>query len=302
MAQALLIALTCMSCGHHVAVAGSEAVKTPFGLDQLFVPSGEFLMGLDAAQIEKSREICDIDRKTCPWRLFDNEAPQRKVLLSAFYIDKYEATVSQYQSCVEAKICEVPATSTYCTWKLEAADTHPINCVTWAQAKTYCEWAGKRLPTEAEWERAARGVDGRLFPWGDLHPSQMNEKVGNFSGTTGKATNRMWNQVKDYDDGIVATSPVGSFREGFSPVGAADMAGNVAEWVEDHYAGYDETDLLDPTGDLDGVGRVARGGSFSDDSVEIRTTARRAGAAQAPYNVLGFRCAQSADQTTSNAD
>lgn len=270
---------------------------TPPESDQILVEGGEFLMGLDDAQKDRSRQICDADREVCPWSLFDIESPQRTLQLSPYFIDKFETTVAEYRACVDAEVCEVPVSTVYCTWSLPKGEAHPINCVTWHQAKAYCEWVGKRLPTEAEWERAARGNDGRLFPWGNELPSEMPMIVGNFSGNSGHDENPMWSLVNDFDDGSVASTKVGSFEGGLSPFGAADMAGNVAEWVEDHYSvsGYDESDLIDPRGAEDGPGRVVRGGSFADDSVDIRTTARRAGAALGPYNIVGFRCARSAE-------
>lgn len=138
----------------------------------------------------------------------------RTIELPTFLIDRTEVTVGQYSACVEAGACSAPNTRNDCNFGASGRRDHPVNCVDWEQARAYCAWAGKRLPTEAEWEKAARGVDGRRYPWGDEGPTPTR---ANLSGA---------------HDGFSATSPVGRFLAGASPFGALDMLGNVSEWLD----------------------------------------------------------------------
>ena len=206
-----------------------------------------------------------------------DEKPVQQVTLSPFCIDKTEVTVAAYRACVRAGKCRSPADNeNACTWGESGMDQHPMNCVDWNQANTFCAWAGGRLPTEAEWEYAARGSDGRKYPWGNRAPSPTRL---NMSGTA---------------DGWERTAPVGSYPKGASPFGVLDMAGNAWEWTADKY--YDEyspepaTNPQNP-GD-DSSSRVARGGSWSSvDPAEVRAASRKE---FQPDAKLGFRCARTA--------
>ena len=216
------------------------------------VPAGEFLMGCNAA-IDSECE--------------DDEKPGRRVDVAAFSIDKTEVTVAQYSECVKAGACgadglEIPfydgvaqrEFESYCNW--QGGLDKPINCVDWNQAQAFCKWFGKRLPTEREWEKAARGTDGRKYPWGNSRYDAA-AKLANVAG----------------DDG---TAPVGSFPAGASPYGALDMAGNVFEWTSSGQAGR----------------YVVRGGSWSNSPKECRASYRDGAAATQRTPALGFRCAR----------
>jgi len=171
----------------------------------VYVPAGEFIMGSDERD--------------------GNEQPMHTVYLDAFYIDKTAVTNAQYRKCVEAGACDAPRETT----DYDNADyaQHPVVYVNWFQAKAYCEWVGKRLPTEAEWEKAARGTDGRKYPWG-------NTFDGSRLNFCDKNCTLSWKDPS-VDDGYTGTAPVGSYPVGASPYGALDMAGNVYAWVADWY-------------------------------------------------------------------
>ena len=196
--------------------------------------------------------------------------------LDAYWIDKTEVTVAQYQRCVKAGAClpsRPDSNSRYCTTVDGAKSNHPINCVAWSQAAAYCGWAGRRLPTEAEWEKAARGMDGRLYPWGNQEP---NSTLLNFDTNV---------------DSI--TTPVGQYPAGASPYGALDMAGNVnelvADWYDESYYRYSPRD--NPQGPPSGESRVLRGASWVNASIYVRAAARLRSARNNAYDGGGFRCA-----------
>jgi serine/threonine-protein kinase len=221
------------------------------------VPGGPFFMGCN----ERVDSKCDNDEK-----------PGRTLNVSTYWVDKTEVTVAQYARCVRAGVCsadgltmpyldrERPESAESCNWGKPGREQHPINCVDWYQAGAYCAWAGKRLPTEAEWEKAARGTDRRKYPWGN---------------TTYGVAARLAN-IKGESDGYVGTAPVGSYPRGASPYGALDMAGNVWEWV------------TDPVGN----GRRVRGGSWSDEPGHQRASNRGLLPAQARDESVGVRCAR----------
>ena len=207
--------------------------------------------------------------------LGDDEKPVRQIALNAFYMDKYEVTVGQYARYLEVTGMEEPP-----DWSIMNQPQHqrrPVVNVSWEDAVNYCKWAGKRLPTEAEWEKAARGTDGRIYPWGNEAPTRLHANYGR----------------KDWDDHL-ALSPVGSFEAGKSPYGIYDMAGNAWEWVFDWYEHdyYKKSPEKNPIGSAKGEGKVVRGGSWLYVSEFLRSAHRFD--AQ-PTNRLfgyGFRCAK----------
>jgi formylglycine-generating enzyme required for sulfatase activity len=209
---------------------------------------------------------------------WDDEKPGRRVQVSAFQIDKTEVTVSAYRRCVQAGACSAPATGGSCNWGQEGRGQHPVNCIDWEQARTYCTWAGKRLPTEAEWEKAARGTDGRKYAWGNRGYGAAG-LVANIADEAAKRQYPDWTVADGYNDGFVETAPVGSFPAGASPYGAVDMIGNVWEW----------------TADWDGSGRtsrVVRGGSWYGNPRYARASYRLRPAPGERNDDIGVRCAQ----------
>lgn len=225
-------------------------------MDTVDVADGTFEMGCTPGVPE-----CDAD-----------ESPVRKVTITGFTLDKTEVSKRQYYECVHDKQCFDPT----CDWNegvhvqaCEGPDT-AVTCVTWNDAQNYCKWAGKRLPTEAEWEYAARGTDGRAFPWGNDAPTC---DLTNMDGCGGMVAN------------------VGTHPKGASPFGALDMAGNVVEYVNDWLAPYDPSQTVDPQGPAEGKWRSGRGGGWHSKTHFLRATDRdnylNEGDA---LTALGFRC------------
>jgi len=213
------------------------------GMPQVYIPVGTFHMG-------------GYDIRSAP-----DEFPAHEVTIDAFWMDQLEVTNVMYQLCVNAGVCTLPqnlgtARKADYFYNIEYKD-YPVVYVTWGQAKAYCEWAGRRLPTEAEWERAGRGDDLRTFPWGEDKP---DERFVNFNML------------------VTDTSRVGSYPLGASPFGVLDMAGNVAEWTNDFYRFdyYQSSPATNPQGPLtsSGLNRVVRGGSLGDAEVNIRVSKR----------------------------
>jgi len=228
----------------------------------VLVPAGEFSMGSEE---------------------YDDEKPRHQVYLDAFYIDKYEVTTAHFQQFVQATGHRTQAErgGDSATWRaprgsgssIAGLEQHPVVQVSQDDAKAYCTWAGKRLPTEAEWEKAAWGTDGRTYPWGN----QFDSRQGNFEG-------------KNH-----GTVPVGSYEEGKSPYGAYDMAGNVWEWVADWYDEnyYRNSPARNPQGPVSGDKAVRRGcGWAANKALDVRAPTRDWRAPAGWYGNVGFRCAK----------
>ncbi len=219
----------------------------------VFVPAGPFIMGSARGE-------------------FDEE-PRHRVELSAYFIDTYEVTNAAYNKCVDAGKCRHQR-----YWRDPALNQpkQPVVAVGWKDGVRYCAWAGKRLPTEAEWEKAARGTDERLYPWGD----EFNFRWANMH----------WDK-----DGHATTAPVGSFPQNVSPYGAYDMAGNAWEWTADYWSSlyYRKSPAKDPTGPDSGVRRVMRGGSWLYDVPFFLLAHNRSpGRPWIRKHTVGFRCAK----------
>lgn len=237
-----------------------SAVAQNVDRPETLIPSGTFVMG------------CITGDALC----HGSEQPQHAVTLDAFWIDNYEVTNALYQKCVQAGGCTPPQESSSSSrgsyYGNASYANYPVINVTWWQATAFCQWAGGRLPSEAEWEKAARGTfDSRLYAWGSTAP---NQDYLNFNGNVGD------------------TMPVGSYPNGASPYGVFDMGGNVWEWVNDWYGFYNNAPEDNPVGPDSGLQRVLRGGSWNNDASGVRASARAHVEPDVWDVYFGFRCAR----------
>lgn len=257
----------CGSCDTGFGCESGTCVALVVEAETVLIPAGPFWMGCNTVETTD----CNGDQK-----------PYHEVTLSAYKMDKTEVTVAKYGECVTAGECTIPNidTGVYCNWGVSGTENHPVNCVDWNQADAYCTWAGKRLPTEAEWEKAARGTDGRKYPWGMDEPTCDFAVMNNGSNGCG---------IEGTSE-VCSKSPAGD-----SPYGLCDMAGNVWEWVGDWYDSeyYAGSPATDPAGPESGGNRVVRGGSYKDSEYIMRTHHRNFffPALFNPDFNLGFRCA-----------
>jgi formylglycine-generating enzyme required for sulfatase activity len=232
--------------------------------DMVFIPGGLFLMGSKFNKDEK---------------------PKHKVAVDGFYLDKYEVTVAQFRKFCRAKRRKMPKQP---YWNNE---NHPVVNVNWNDATAYAKWKGKRLPTEAEWEYAARQGDKRLYySWGNVKPMRRNG--GNIADESIRAEKRNWKIWKGYFDGFVYTSPVGKFNP--NSFGLYDMTGNVCEWCADWYQAdyYKNSPGKNPKGPDKGTHKVLRGGSWNLGPRQVLTTKRFYLRRDVELNYVGFRCAK----------
>lgn len=211
-------------CAATVPLPGDTQTSKRDGMELVFIPAGEFIMGSEANNMDADRD----------------ETPSHIVFIDSFWMDKTEVTNAMYGQCISTGACAPPAQTKFHT--MPEYSNHPVLGVSWEQASAYCHWAGRRLPTEAEWEKAARGTDGRIYPWGNENPSP---------------------RLVNFDHNINETLPVGSFSQGASYYGVLDMAGNAWEWVADGYSAeyYAVTPVNNPLNPLPANQRVLRGGN-----------------------------------------
>lgn len=232
-----------------------------------------------------------------------DESPRHEVTLTPFCIDRTEVTVAAYRACV-GHGCTTPSAfhdaqgdpdagvdeDVACNWEAPGRELHPINCVEWSQATAYCAFRGAALPTEAQWEFAARGASGRAFPWGDevptpSHANLCGAECASYATEHGLSA---WRAIGGWRDPFATTAPVGSFRAGATPEGVLDMAGNVEEWTGSYYTPYPGA-----SGWAAAPGaRAWRGGSFCTYLPQtVRGAARGWSLLQDRHYDLGFRCA-----------
>jgi formylglycine-generating enzyme required for sulfatase activity len=284
-------------------VAGQERViKGADGAEMVLVPAGPFLMGSSAREIARGVDECrkrakpENELKCEAW--FLSEGPQHQVVLDGFYIDRDEVTNAQFEKFVAATRYRTSAEKDGYGWSNQEADgrwqwkkiagatwrtpggpgtsapsTHPVVQVSWADADAYCRWAGERLPTEAEWEKAGRGTDGRRYPWGNEWDGARANAARAAKGTTAVAT----------------------YPRGASVYGVHDMAGNVWEWTADWYAAdyYHKAPERNPPGPGGGDDRVLRGGSWLNEPFFLGLAHRLNGKPESRSANIGFRCAKS---------
>lgn len=251
--------------GEEAETSEAEPAPAPIPEDMVLIPAGPFTMGQDGSK--------------------PKNGPAHTVDLPAYEIDRFEVTNDEF-----ARFVEETGYVTYAeensskNWRdaAEGKGNYPVVYVTWDDAVAYCDWAGKRLPTEAEWEKAARGDDGRIYPWGNDFPSADEvDQFGNF-----------------YETGLRSTFPVGAFEKGVSPYGLYDMAGNVREWTADYFLAY-EGQSADADPFFGEENRVNRGGGWFDgeDGELVTTYNRNAGPPGTSANDdIGFRCARDAQE------
>ena len=246
----VMVGILLSGCGQATGTIVAVAPKTVDGAAMVFVPAGEFQMGAE---------------------LMPDERPVHTVYLDAFWMDRYEVSNRLYQACVKAGACrQDPNLSDSGS---PANEGLPATLVNWADADAYCKWAGKHLPTEAQWEKAARGTDGRTYPWGNTFDQNIVNSAYNLNLTT---------------------VPVDQFPDGASPYGAFNMAGNVWEWVADWYSEtyYQQSPRQNPQGPASGELKVARGGGYGGTEAVMRTAQRRSIDGIETGRYLGFRCAE----------
>lgn len=244
------------------SMAESTPGEDPISAEMVTIPAGPFVRGTESGGFD--------------------ERPQRTIHLDAFSIDRYEVTNHQYQQFVLAtghRKPGLPARYAKSGGRMKGTN-QPVVYVSWDDATEYCRWIGKRLPTEAEWEKAMRGGDGRLWPWGNRE----------------QANGANWARVQD---GYEVSAPVGSFQDDKSPYGVMDGAGNVIEWVDDWYAEtyYKGSPDQNPPSPEYGTYRVLRGGSYTTTGGDVRITSRSKMMPDFRDETIGFRCAISSAGT-----
>lgn len=238
-----------------------EAAEEPLKDEMVLIPGGPFVRGTNVGGFD--------------------EQPAREILLDPFQIDRYEVTnyhYGQFAAATGHRKAGPPARYAKNVSKMRGPN-QPAVYISWDDAQAYCQWKGKRLPTEAEWEKAMRGVDGRLWPWGNAdQPNGAN-----------------WARV---NDGYEVAASVGAFQSDVSPFGVADGAGNVMEWVEDWYAEnyFKESPDRNPPSPEHGVYRVLRGGGYTTAGADVRITSRSKMVPDFRDETIGFRCAKSAER------
>lgn len=324
--------------------ARKEIVTEKDGATMSLIPAGEFIMGSADTEANEAEQRWGLTAG-----MLKSETPQHIVFVDAFYLDKYEVTNAQYQKFVyetkhpppsvptteqvllafrnelgdEAKaISTTQLENTYRELKRQLEPwawqngtypagkaNHPVVLVRWYDVVAYAKWANKRLPTEAEWEKAARGTDGRVYPWGndwDAERCNSAERVAQKALPNLQASLLWfaeWKEIPPVETAPNTTVPVGSYKRGKSPFGVYDMAGNAFEWCMDWYDEdyYTKSPKKNPTGPITGHVRVLRGGSWNYPGFKLRTTYRNKHAPEIGGSPNGFRCAMDVAESLKDA-
>ena len=273
-------------------VLGDMWKRSTDEMDMVFVPSGAFSMGSNREMVKYAQQLCnesgsDMAIATCRSAAFVDEQPAHRVRLDSFWLDRTEISNRQYRICVEADVCVQPCLNSSFS-RLSYHDNpvyadYPVINVDFYMASTYCSWVGARLPTETEWEYAARGPESLVFPWGNtFERSKLNYCDVNCNGLS----------AGTFDDDYPDTAPIGTFPSGASWVGALDMAGNVREWVSDTYTYYQSGEAVNQSGIDTEELKIPRGGSWYDKPDDVRSANRGGELPDYFRHNLGFRCAQ----------
>jgi formylglycine-generating enzyme required for sulfatase activity len=264
--------------------------RTVDGMTMVFVPGGRFDMGSTDAEIAAAIDLCREHYGICNSWYYERESPLHTVELSGFWLDQTEVANAQFEMCVDAGVCQEPTTcregeATY--GKVDASD-HPVVCVSWNDADTYCRWVGGRLPTEAEWEYAFRGEARFIYPWGDSFDGErLNYCDVNCDAF--HADNR-------YDDGFTMAAAVSAHVRDVSWIGVEGMAGNVSEWVADWLGDYEPGPVTNPLGPPSGSEKVVKGGNWFFHPTYCRGAIRASVEEDRRQTWLGFRCAVPLDE------
>jgi formylglycine-generating enzyme required for sulfatase activity len=287
---------------------GATRVSPVDGMTMVYIPAGEYTLGSTQADVDWAVNACNEFFDDCDSSDFEDEMPQHTVLLDPYWIDQTEITYGMFALFVEKTGYETDAERFQYSYvyyddewdrrrdadwadpdyyDLEDLKDNSVVNVSWYDAWAYCQWAGRRLPTEAEWEAAARGTDLRIFPWGDERPGDLHANLADHSIIKTSWRNR-W-----VDDGYYWTAPVASYPAGASPFGILGMAGNVKEWVFDWYAPeYNlPSSSINPVNTVETEKRVCRGGSYASALVDARVANRRGIDPIEGISDYGFRCA-----------
>jgi len=273
------------------ASLGDSFIRPGDSMTMVFVPGGSFSMGSTGTEIEDAISLCNEFYSPCNRWYYEREAPRHPVNLDDFWIDQTEVINAQYRQCAEAGICAEPLTCKKGepTFNDPEKTDHPVVCVDWEGAKTYCQWAGGRLPTEAEWEYAFRGEASVTYPWGDeFDGSKLNYCDANCGQP--HADNR-------FDDGYPLTALTGSYPSGASWAGVLDMGGNVSEWVADWFGEYSLEAVSNPAGPESGNEKMLKGCSWFFHPTYCRGALRPSVSPDTRFDYLGFRCATSSPIT-----
>lgn len=283
----LLLLAAALPCGGRSSVSAESPAP-----DRVYLAAGWFTMGASNDDVTYARRLCVSERATTgvglrgcgSEELFASETPSRRVYLGAFALDRHEVSRAEHEACIDSGVCEVPELDIQHPGLV--GPEQPASAMRWTAARALCRQRGGRLPTEAEWERAARGDSARRFPWGSAYnPRLANHGEPNlsFDPSGGRPSS---------GDGYAFAADVGAFAASASPDGLVQMAGNVWEWTADAFAPLSAQGArVDPLQTVGGGQRVVRGGSFRTPAFTLRVSHREGREQERGHSDVGVRCA-----------